>query len=163
MYILNYTNNDYINIESSNMTSPYLNYIFYLSSSSSSSLLSKGTYFNLYNMIFNNISSSVIKWNTNNDLYLNTYLNMDVSSYIFITTALNVELNALIANSVTYIYFYNNIFNHLSNTDVYLNFILKKKEYLLCIILIIKPITNEELQSKPCDAKNLHSKKLFIY
>ena len=73
MYILNYTDLDYIDISNSNMSSPYLDYIFYLTSSTSSSSSyngdGKGTYFNLYNMVFNNISSSVFKWNTIYDKY----------------------------------------------------------------------------------------------
>ena len=37
---------------------------------------------------------------------------MHVSSSMFTTTALSVELNSLVANSITYIYFYNNIFRN---------------------------------------------------
>ena len=49
------------------MSSPYLNYILYLTSSNKMSNIPL-KYFNLYNMIFNNISSSVFKWDTINDL-----------------------------------------------------------------------------------------------
>ena len=51
MHILNYTDLGHIDISNSEMTSPYLDYIFYLTSSTNN-LLSKGTYFNLQNIIF---------------------------------------------------------------------------------------------------------------
>ena len=92
------------------MSSPYLKNIFYITGG----INNNGTvYFNLYNMIFNNVSSSVFYFNTNYNLSSNYYINMNVYSSLFTTTALNIELNNNNNNNnKNNIKFFNNIFKN---------------------------------------------------